>query len=150
MAKYPTTWILIADGHRAGIYCNKGPGTGLIPLPDQNFEHALPPDRDLAADRAGSARGSNGSAHHALDHNEDLHRHEKAVFAKVLAQHVHTAAHNGQFNRLFVVAPPQALGDLRAAFSDGVRSTICGELAKDLTKIPKAELPSHFIGLLAL
>ena len=47
------------------------------------------------------------------------------------------------YDRLVLVAPPTALGDLREALSDPVRSLVRAELDKDLTKIPVAELPSH-------
>lgn len=85
MATHAVTWVLVADGHRARVFVNEGPGTGLKPALDQEFIHMLPPDRDMAADKAGSAR-SGGGSHHTLDHHEDLHRHEKAVFARELAQ----------------------------------------------------------------
>ena len=54
------------------------------------------------------------------------------------------------FKRLVIVAPPVALGDLRAAISHRVRATVIGELARDLTKIPNGEVAEHLKGLLAV
>ncbi len=45
------------------------------------------------------------------------------------------------FDRLMIVAPPFALGDLRAALSEQMKPHIYAELGKDLTKTPAAELP---------
>ena len=54
------------------------------------------------------------------------------------------------YDRLILVAPPTALGDLRDALSDPVRSLVRAELHKDLTKTPVAELPEHLAAVLAV
>ena len=47
------TWILIADGARARMLLNEGPGTGLKPATDAEFEadHLAPRVLDAAAAR---------------------------------------------------------------------------------------------------
>jgi len=52
------------------------------------------------------------------------------------------------FDRLIIVAPPTALGDLRAAMPIAVSVTVSGEVAKDLTKTPNGELAGHLKELL--
>jgi protein required for attachment to host cells len=47
------------------------------------------------------------------------------------------------YDRLVIVAPPKALGDLRAALSEQVKPHVYAELDKDLVKTPTAELPQH-------
>lgn len=54
------------------------------------------------------------------------------------------------YDRLVLVAPSSALGDLREALSDSVRSLVRAELDKDLTKTPIAELPEHLDAVLAV
>ena len=149
MAKHAVTWVLVADGHRARVFVNEGPGTGLKPALEQEFIHMLPPDRDLAADKAGSARSGGGDSHHTLDHHEDLHRHEKAVFARELARHLDGYLKDKRFERLVVVAPPRTLGELRADFSKAVAATVDGELAKDLTHATLPDLREHLGALIA-
>lgn len=148
MAKHAITWILVADGHRARVFVNAGPGTGLKPALDQEFVHMLPPDRDMAADKAGSAR-SGGGSHHTLDHHQDLHRHEKAVFARELARRLDGDLKAGRFERLVVIAPPQTLGELRADFSKALAATVDGELDKDLTHATLSDLRAHLEALIA-
>jgi protein required for attachment to host cells len=46
---------------------------------------------------------------------------------------------------LVLVAPPQAVGDLRSRFSEDLKRMVTAELNKDLTKIPIHELPD-FLG----
>lgn len=148
MNKKTVTWILVADGHRARVFANEGPGLGLKQALDQEFVHMLPPDRDLAADKAGSARSGGGGSHHTLDHHENLHRHEKEVFARELADKLDAYAAQHAFDRLIVIAPPQALGNLRAAFSKAVTAKLAGDLDKDLTHASLGDLQEHLAGML--
>ena len=67
-----------------------------------------------------------------------------------LAQHLR-AAHNRQaYDRLVLVAPPQALGDLRSCLDDGVRTKISGELNKELTHLKDHELAEPIGKVLAV
>ena len=52
------------------------------------------------------------------------------------------------YDRLVIVAAPPALGDLRAALSEHVRTKVTAEVAKDLTKTPDTKLTQHLIDAL--
>jgi protein required for attachment to host cells len=54
------------------------------------------------------------------------------------------------FDRLIVAAAPTALGDLRPAFSKGLRDVITAEIPKDLTNLPTPQLEKHFADLLPI
>ena len=54
------------------------------------------------------------------------------------------------FDRLVIVAPPVALGDLRAGAVRAREAALYAELGKDLTKTPAAELPEHLAAVLAV
>lgn len=145
-----TTWILIADGARAHILENDGPGKGLAPAPVPPQETHLDADREVYADRPGRAQESVGGARHAVERRVDWHRFEKAQFAGRLAELLDAAAGAKRFDRLVLVAPPRTLGDLRAALAPATRAKVDGEIDKDLTHLPDHELPAHLEGLLAL
>jgi protein required for attachment to host cells len=49
-----------------------------------------------------------------------------------------------------LIAPPQALGDLRACLSKGVQAKVSAELAKDLTHLAVHELPDRVGAVLAV
>jgi protein required for attachment to host cells len=135
------TWVLVADGARAKLYRNEGPGKGLRPAMEQEFTGNNQATRDLVSDKPGRTFDSAGAGRHAKEPPTDPHRKAKEDFARQMAQVVGGAA--GSFDRLIVVAPPQALGDLRSAFPEAVRSKITGELNKDLTHLPVNELAAH-------
>jgi len=148
--KKTITWVLVADGSRAAIYRNDGPGRGLEALPDRRFEIELPPDRALRDDRPGRSFESASEARHAMSPPTDFHRREKEWFAEQLAGAVEQAAKTGDYDRLVIVAPPQALGNLRDALGDHAKARLAGELNKDLTAMKPDEIASRLGDIFAV
>lgn len=148
--KPTTTWILIADGARARIYANLGPGKGIAPVEGGVLETDHAPSRELASDKPGSTFESANVMRHAIDPAQDPHRELKRAFAGRLAAFVEERLAENAFDRLVLVAPPVTLGDLRAAISKPVRERVSAELDKDLTNTPVEELPKHLATVLAV
>lgn len=144
------TWVLIADGSRARLFVNEGVGKGLKPVLGQQFIGTKLPSRDIATDRPGRAFDSAGEGRHAMEPPTDPHRHEKQAFAHELADVLEDRRKRNAFDRLVVVAPPEALGDLRSEFSDQLRRLVTAELNKDLTKISIHELSDHLGEVMAV
>jgi protein required for attachment to host cells len=134
------TWVVVADGSRARLFVNEGPGKGLRPLPDGDIESETPPTREINADRAGRTFDSAGQGRHAKEPSTDPHRNIKRNFAQQVANRLERGHRKNAFDRLVLVAPPQALGDLRASMDKGVRAKLSGELNKDLTHLKDHEL----------
>ena len=120
--KPTTTWILIADGAHARLFANHGPGKGIEAAGgDQR--------RPSARQRAGARRaralvrvsGSAGDMRHAIEPRTDPHRELKRDFAKHLGKMLDQGLAKKSYDRLVIVAPPQALGDLRHALSEPVK-----------------------------
>jgi protein required for attachment to host cells len=144
------TWILIADGARAAIYANHGPGKGLAPVEGEVFEGDHRPGREIMSDKPGRSFESVGTTRHAIEPRNDPHRELKRDFAERLAAILDERLTAKAFDRVVLVAPPATLGDLRAALSEQVRSAVYAELDKDLTKTPDIELPQHLGAVLAV
>ena len=102
------------------------------------------------ADRPGRSFASAGSARSAMEYSSDPVQVRERRFVENVAEELDKRLQHGEFNRLIVAAAPTALGDLRPAFSKGVKDTIVAELAKDLTNIPTAKLEAHFADILAV
>jgi protein required for attachment to host cells len=141
--KSKPTWILIADGGHAAVFESLGARSKLTPVEGMAFNMELPPNREIESDRPGRSQESANPTRHAIESRVDPHRELKRQLARKVALKLEAAARNGKFDRLAVVAAPEVLGELRAAFSDSLKSLVIAELAKDLVKIPLAELPSH-------
>lgn len=137
------TWVLIADGSRARVLENLGPGKGLHQIPGWHQETDLPPSHELGADRPGRSFESHGTGRHAMESPSDPHRELKRDFARQLAARLDADLARGAFDRLVVVAAPATLGDLRGALSAHVKSVVAGELDRDLTRTPTDDIAGH-------
>jgi protein required for attachment to host cells len=137
------TWVLIADGARARVLKNDGPGQGLTALEGLVYHGDHSATHDLVADREGRSFSSHGPRRSAIDSRSDPHRDLKTKFAHQLADVLAQGLEQNSYDRLIIVAPPVTLGDLRSAISDRVRAKIVGEVAHDLTKIPNGEVAEH-------
>jgi protein required for attachment to host cells len=148
--KSKRTWILLADGAHARVHMNIGVGKGLEPVPDGTFDEPILPNRDMGTDKPGRTYDSSGKGRHSLQAKKDPHSQAKVNFARQLATFLDTGHADGRFDRLILVAPPEMLGDLRAAISEPVRQLVYGQLAKDLVHLNEQELSAHLTDLLAL
>ena len=75
-------------------------------------------------------------------------RVQKRRFAHQIARTLEDARKQNEFERLYLIAPPQMLGDLRAELSPELAKMVVGELNRDLTKIPLHDLAGHLGPLL--
>jgi len=137
------TWVLIADGARARVLENDGPGRGLTSVEEHVFASDHSATHDLVSDREGRSFSSHGHGRSAYEAHTDPHRELKCKFAQLLAKVLARGLEHGSYDRLIMVASPVTLGDLRAAISTPVRAKVAGEVAQDLTKLPNAEVAEH-------
>lgn len=140
--KHPITYILVADGSRARLLSSQGINKPLKEVEGAQFHIELKPDRELQTDRPGRVQESANVARHAIE-RENLRRKQKEEFALKLANVLEECLSKKEYQRLIVAAPPEALGNIRAALSDGVRSLLFAEVPKDLTKMTSAEVHAH-------
>ena len=148
MAKAVVSWIAVADGAHCRVLVNAGKDHGLTL--DREFEQKMQPSRDINTDRPGRSFESRGPGRHAMQPPSDPHREQKRHLAHEVAHYLEEARKRGAFERLYLVASPQALGDLRAALSAEVKVKVAGELDKDLTHVPLHDLGKHLAGFLTL
>ena len=85
LAQADRPWVLIADGARARILSNDGPGHGLHAVEGQVFEGDHSATHDLVTDRQGRTHGSQGPGRTAIPSPSDPHRELKVKFAQRLA-----------------------------------------------------------------
>jgi protein required for attachment to host cells len=136
------TWIVVADGARARILLNEGPGKGIHQLSAMDAEsHAA--SRELGSDRPGRVNESMGSTRHAIQPRSDWHVAGEQKFAIKIAQHLDARAAEDGFDRLVLVADPKTLGVLRDHLTKQCTALVTGEIAKDLTHVAIKDLASH-------
>jgi len=98
------------------------------------------PGRSFASARSGTR--------HSIEPRVDWHRFEKEKFAHGIAKLLDAARVRKAFHHLVLVAPPKTLGELRAALDKQTQAMVTSEVAKDLTRHPIDDLPSHLEGVI--
>jgi len=136
------TYILVADGTRAHILLSEGRGRPLIEVSGSEQKLDLKSDREMSAERPGRVHESANVERHAIE-RDDLHRREKERFAQSLAAGLDRRLADGEYDRLIVAAAPETLGVIRSSLSEKVRAVVMAEVAKDLTKLPNAQVKAH-------
>ncbi|MEO9873609.1 MAG: host attachment protein [Anderseniella sp.] len=144
------TWILLADGTRARIVCNTGPGKGLQEVPDMEFEGDNSRSGDLMADRPGRTFDSSGAHRHAMEPHSDPQREAKRSFASELVARLEDQLQAKAFDRLVLVAAPATLGDMRKVLPKPLLAVVYGEVSKNLVHVPNQELGDHLAEVMAV
>jgi protein required for attachment to host cells len=143
------TWIVVADGARARIFVNRGPGKG-IELSGHELTAEHPRTSDIVRDSLPRTHESVGHARHAIEPRVDPHQDAKREFTEYLAQVLDQSVAERAFDRFVVVAPPKMLGDFRKAMSKRLQPLLHGEVAKDLTKASSKEVADHLAGTIII
>ena len=145
--KHPRTWYVVTDGGRARILQKRDEQDVF----DTRREFVSPDihrhTHELGVERPGRTHESANSARHAVQPRQDLHRAEKQNFVDEVAKALNEANTRDEFDRLVLVAPAHALGELNHALDAPTRRKIGAQLQKDLTNVPNADLAKHFDNL---
>jgi protein required for attachment to host cells len=144
MVKRPVTWYLVADGSRARVVTCLSTESNYEVVASYESAEAHLPDRELTSDRPGHGQESATTGRHALEPRHDPHRARKEAFIRQVATHLKDANTRAAFDALVLYADPRSLAVLRDSLDDATRAKVKRSVAKDLTKIPLAELGRHF------
>lgn len=141
--KNETTWFVVADGSRARFLVPVQGGSGYRVVATYESQEARLPSHELVSTPPSRAQESANPARHAIEPRQDPHTARKAAFSREIAHHLEGAGARGDYDRLVLYADPRSLATLREALDPLTRSRVKVEIAKDLTKMPIAELARH-------
>ncbi|MCP1468741.1 protein required for attachment to host cells [Sphingobium sp. OAS761] len=133
------TVVLVADGRKILFFRNDGDAEFPNLKAEVVREQENPADRDQASDAPGRAFNSVGS-HRSAMQQTNFHDLEEARFAADAADLLKRRALANDYERLIVVAPPTALGEMRKHYHKEVRQRLVGEVAKDLSNHPVPDI----------
>ena len=115
--------VAVVDGSTLKLFKNKGVGPHVELV---EFEHP----------RIESTNPGSGSRHRSDASNPDPHRKAEDSFAAESAGLLNHLALDGSLERLFVIADPRTLGEMRKHFHPTLQAKIIGDLSKDLIDHP--------------
>jgi len=133
--------VLVADGRKILFLRNEGDDAYPNLVVEHAEEQANPKDSDQKSDAPGLSFSSVGSGRSTMD-EVDFHQQEEDRFAADAAALLKQRALANDFESLIVIAPPRTLGELRKHYHDSVSARISGEINKDLTGHPTADIES--------
>ncbi|MGX5665698.1 host attachment protein [Rhizobium daejeonense] len=136
------SWVVVCDGAKALFLQNAGDSQALNLKVMETLTQTDEPSREQGADRPGRVYQSVGEARSSME-DTDWHEQAEASFLKDVAEKLGRMARSGVIENAVLVAPPKALGILRAQLSDEAASVVRAELAKDYVKMPVPDIEKH-------
>lgn len=141
------TWVVVADSSRARILMAEKPGMGISDIDCLEHPEGRLHEQALTSDLPGRAFDSGGEGRHALGSSVDPKKQEAIKFAKLIADYLESGRTAGSFAKLYLIAPPAFLGQLRDHLSTSlermVRDTIDKNLVAQDKKTIRAQLPDY-------
>jgi protein required for attachment to host cells len=136
--------IVVCDGKKALVLENRGDEKFLNLKTREVYEHPDARSRDLGTDAPGRTMSSVGAGRSAMEQT-DWHDQEEQRFLRDLLSRLDAELNAGKIQSLVIVAPPRALGVLRASYSQTLKNALHAEIDKDLVKMPLHEIEKHLI-----
>ena len=133
------TVVLVADGRKMLFLRNEGDAVHPNLVVETAEEQKNPATRDQGTGPAGRISSSQGPTGSAVG-DTDFHQIEEDRFAAHAADLLRHRALSNDFESLIVIAPPRTLGELRKHYHKEASDRLTGELDKDLTGHPIADI----------
>lgn len=119
--------VAVADGKILNLYRNDG-------------EESAPkltamPDAVISTENKGS-----GGRHHSSSANPSDRQQDEDSFAAGTAAMLNKRVLDGTIDALIIVAAPRTLGELRKHYHKALSTVLMGEISKDLTGHPVADV----------
>lgn len=135
-------WVVVCDGRKALILENAGDAERLNLVTRETKVAENPPTREQGTERPGRVHQSVGAERSAVEQT-DWHDLVERAFLRELAGRLDRAVAAGEARAIVLVAPPRAMGALRADLSPAVRAAVKAEIVKDYVGQPVSEIEKH-------
>ena len=135
--------VLVADGSRARFLYAEDGGSTLTETEDLVHPASRLRQQQLVSDGPGSGNDSGGYGRHSMGHENTAHRKQEADFARELSSEIKRLCDQSQPHRIYLVAPPRFLGELRDCLSKQSTALLAGEVDKNLVKHGIDEIRAH-------
>ena len=135
--------VVVADAARARFFTAESATATLVEDEDRLHPEARLHVSEMASDEPGRSFDSHGEGQHAMGNEVDPKRQEAIRFAKELCEDLEARRNKGKVEGLYLIAPPQFLGELRDHLSAPLKALVKGEIVKDLTEHAVADIRAH-------
>lgn len=136
----PRVRILVADASNARLFRVESPTGDLIEMDTDTNPEARMQQRELTDDKPGEQTSHAKDSRSVVDTAAEPKDNEIHRFARDIADKLEKARNSGDLEKLYVVAPPRFLGELRSQMSPNLKSVVVEEINKDLSHLNAREL----------
>lgn len=136
------TWILVADAARARLFTVERPRGPLQEIADFVNPAERLRERDIDTDDRGRVAAPGGGRHAVGDDKSPKAEYARR-FADELAQYLKHGRLRDEYRRLYLVADPRFLGELRAALDAPTGRLVVAALDKDISRREPADIRRH-------
>lgn len=136
------SWVVVCDGAKALFLQNAGDSRALKLKVMETLTQPDQPSREQGTARPGRVYQSVGGARSSMEET-DWHEQAETGFLKDVAERLGRMARSGEIENVVLVAPPKALGILRAQLSEEAAGIVRGEVARDYVKMPVPDIEKH-------
>jgi len=141
------TWIIVADSTKARILNAEKPGMGVTQIDLLQHPEGRLHEQELTTDLPGRAFDSVGDSRHAMSSPVDPKEQEVTRFAKQVADRLEAARASGRLTKLYLIAAPAFLGQLRSHMTSSLSRIVKESIDKNLVaqdaKSIRSILPLH-------
>ncbi len=134
-------WILAADSSRARIFETTASRKPLQELETLTHPESRLHEGDLSDDGPGRVHESHGDGRHLTDNYRK--QYEAEVFAREICERLEQGRVESAFNKLYLIAPPAFLGQLRDCMGNATRKLIAEEIDKNVVLAKPDEIRKH-------
>lgn len=138
-------WVVVCDGAKALILQNAGDKEEINLTLVEHFEEGHAPTSELGTDKPGRVQESATTGRSAVAET-NLHDQAETDFLTRLVTHLAHQVQEHDIRHVVLVAPPRALGVLRAKLPPALAALVHAEIDKDLVKLPIYEIEKHITG----
>ncbi|MES1943607.1 host cell attachment-required protein [Salinisphaera sp. PC39] len=136
-------WILAAGGGKARLFEADGRNAPLHEIRTLTDTAVRQRSGDIQADAPGRSFDRRGPGRHAMVPRQDPTRERARHFAAEIADVLDEGRREGRYTRLYLLAEPRLLGQLRDALDTTTRTLVAGEVDKDLSARSAETIRAH-------
>lgn len=133
------TLVMVTDGRKLLFLRNDGDSEHMNLIVEKASVREDAPNRDLSTDEPGSVFSSSGTARSSYEET-DFHQLEEDRWVHDAADKVNSRALRNDFDKLVIIAPPKALGELRKKLHKETEKRTILEIDKEMTNQPIKEI----------
>lgn len=138
-----SVWVLVADSSQARIFSAENSQADLIEIETLFHPEGRLHEQDMVSDLPGKVSGPQGAGRHAYSDENSPKEQEEINFALRVAHYLSDELNQNKYERLYMVAAPAFLGDLRNAISTRVEKHVAFSLGKNIVMLSPEEIRTH-------